>query len=219
MKDKLVVGIITTTHGLHGEIKIKSCSGESEHLSKLSGLLYIDEIDRIQTRHKQELAELIKLLSDSGSDFKILVVGIANTAYELTGTHPSVQRCLKETLLRGMSDLELKKIVIEGAKKANIRFDDKVVNAIVNLSSGYAHFTHLLALKCCEEAIANDQKTIKMFDLEVAMDLAVEIFELTERLPSIISIFANPYCLEKFGPGNEILRFTQNDRHSTRWFC
>lgn len=56
----------------------------------LNTLLLIDEFDSIQNKEdKHKVAELIKLLSDSNSSFKIFVVGIAESAEELTAGHPS----------------------------------------------------------------------------------------------------------------------------------
>lgn len=154
----------------------------AEQLSSFQGLLLVDEADAIATADdKKRLSELIKLLSDNGSEFKILVVGIAETAEELTAGHPSVQRCLKETKLKRMLPNELALIVTEGAKKIGIVFDLAVVHAIVRLSAGYPHFTHLLALKCAEEAIAADRENIVLDDLNRAMDLAVEDAEGTLR--------------------------------------
>lgn len=144
------------------------------------GLLYIDEADRIQEKKDKSLiAELIKLLSDNNSKFKILIVGIADTADELTGAHPSVQRCLKETKLNRMNDNELKQIITEGAKKIKLNFEENVVSAIVRLSSGYPHFAHLLALKCAEEAIAGGKKNIDSKDLAKAIRIATEDAEGT----------------------------------------
>ncbi len=142
----------------------------SEYLADKHGLLYIDEFDRIpNSKDKHSIAELIKLLSDCNSPFKILVVGIAKTATELIGAHASVQRCLKETKLNRMDDKELTDIVIKGALQAKLKFMDDVTRKIVRLSSGYPHFTHLLALKCAEYAIANDLTAISMQVLEKAI--------------------------------------------------
>lgn len=152
----------------------------AEYLKDFPGLLVIDEADALANKEdKLRLAELIKQLSDNGSPFKLLVVGIADTAEALTAGHTSVQRCLKETKLQRMKPLELSLIVTEGAKKLKITFDEKVVAAIVRLSAGYPHFTHLLALKCTEEAVANDKKHIVLEDLTNAMQLAVEDAEGT----------------------------------------
>jgi Cdc6-like AAA superfamily ATPase len=154
----------------------------ADFLRDKQGLLYIDEADRISSvEDKIALAELIKLLSDNGSDFKILIVGVAETAEELTGGHPSVVRCLKETRLPRMSDAELRLIITEGSDLVGIEFDESVVKSIVHLSSGYPHFTHLLALKCAEEAVATAIKVVDKPCLVRAMRLAVEDAESTLR--------------------------------------
>ncbi|MBN2532936.1 MAG: 16S rRNA processing protein RimM [Spirochaetales bacterium] len=40
MKDKLVIGIIQTSYGVNGEVKVKSLSGETEHFHKLE-IIYL----------------------------------------------------------------------------------------------------------------------------------------------------------------------------------
>lgn len=175
------VGSERTTQTKYSPIEFTP-SVVAEFLQDKQGLLYVDEADRIRDKKdKVALAELIKLLSDNGSDFKILIVGIADTAEELTGGHPSVSRCLKETYLRRMLDDELRLIVDEGAKKSGLHFQTSVTGNIVRLSSGYPHFTHLLALKCAEEAVATDTKNIDRHCLVNAIRLSVEDAESTLR--------------------------------------
>lgn len=143
-------------------------------LKDISGLQVIDEFDAIQSegdRHK--ISELIKQLSDSGSKFKLLVVGIAQTGAQLTAAHPSVQRCLRETKLRIMSDDELREVVTEGSRAIDLTFDSEVISSIVRLSAGYPHFTHLLSLKCAERAIGESRKNITTDDLSGALESAV----------------------------------------------
>lgn len=152
----------------------------AEALKDHAGLLVIDEADAIRKKKdRQKLAELLKLLSDSGSKLKVLVVGIAETGSVLTGEHPSVQRCLKETKLTRMTDQELREIIELGSKDLGLSFDDDVVARIVAVSGGYPHFTHLLALKCAEEAIAADRKTVRGDDLKAAVASAIQDAEGT----------------------------------------
>lgn len=159
-----------------------SPSSAADALRNQEGLLVIDEADAIQKAgDKRRVAEFIKLLSDAGSKFKVLVVGIAQTAEDLTEAHPSVQRCLKETKLDRMSDTELRLIIETGMKKLHLQFDSDVVNAIVKMSAGYPHFTHLLALKCAEDAIAENRSLISREHLEKAVFHAVEDAEETLR--------------------------------------
>jgi Cdc6-like AAA superfamily ATPase len=157
-----------------------SPSTVAEAIGDLDVLLLIDEADAIsKTDDRGQLAELIKLLSDSGSRMKIMVVGIAQTGSELTAAHPSVQRCLKETKLRRMTDAELKEIITAGASAVSLVFKSDVVDAIVRLSAGYPHFTHLIALKCAEEAVVADRHEVRLADLKAALELAVEDAEGT----------------------------------------
>lgn len=157
-------------------------STAAESVNGNNGLLLIDEVDAIKNAtEKQKLAEFVKLLSDGHSPFKVLIVGIANTVGELTAGHPSVQRCLKETKLDRMSDDEIRSIVIEGSKKARITFSDSATIKIANLSSGYPHFTHLLCLKCAEDAINANKSNITVDDLRKSIDSAVGDAEGTLR--------------------------------------
>jgi hypothetical protein len=149
-------------------------------LSKLEALLLIDEFDALRSAEdKGKVAQLIKLLSDEGSSFKILIVGIADTAAQLIAAHQSVPRCLKETRIARMDERALRSIIIEGQKRHSkqVEFSNEVVDRIVSLSSGYAHFTHLLTLKCAEDAIGNNTKAISLKDLEAAMSRAVDDVE------------------------------------------
>ncbi|MGY1803976.1 AAA family ATPase [Blastococcus sp. SYSU D00922] len=151
-------------------------------LGDLRGLLIIDEADAIsEDDDRRQLAELIKNLSDSGSPFKIMIVGIAATGAELTAAHPSVARCLREVKLRRMATAELRAIVESGAGALGLHFDRKAVDMIVKLSAGYPHFTHLLALKCAEEAIGQRRNRIGPEDLRAALRLAVQDAEGTLR--------------------------------------
>jgi hypothetical protein len=146
----------------------------AELLKDKDDVLLVDEADAIREEDdKRKLAELIKHLSDNGSDFKVLVVGIAETGGDLTGAHPSVARCLRETKLGRMSDAELREIVTTGAATLGLDFTSATVSAIVECSAGYPHFTHLLALKCAEEAIVEGRTEIRKEHLEQAMKLSV----------------------------------------------
>jgi hypothetical protein len=180
----------TRKYGAYDKI---SPSTAAEALRDLDGLLLVDEFDAIKdSTEKLKMAELIKQLSDSGSPFKIMVVGIAETGDELTSAHPSVQRCLRETKLNRMKDSELRPIVTIGAAAIHLTFSESAVDAIVRLSAGYPHFTHLLALKCAEDAIGASRQKIEKVHLEEAMKHSVtdaegtltRIYEESTRAPS-----------------------------------
>ncbi len=121
---------------------------------------------------KKKIAEFVKLLSDADAAFKLLIVGVAETGASLVANHESVVRCLRETKLNRMLDHELSLIVEGGATKLGIYFDANVTKSIVNISSGYPNFVHLIALKCSEDAIAEDRERITKDNLKHALQRA-----------------------------------------------
>jgi hypothetical protein len=60
---------------------------------------------------------------------------------------------------------ELAEIIIVGAKNLDLSFDLAVVDRIVDVSAGYPYFTHLLSLKCAEDAIIEGRKIIRSENL------------------------------------------------------
>lgn len=175
--------------------KPESPSWVANQLKSLSGIMLIDEADAIQDESdKKKIAELIKLLSDYKSNFKLVVVGIAATGEELTAGHPSVERCLKEVSLQRMCDDDLKKIILNGMNSLSLRPDDWVVEKIVDISAGYPHFTHLISLKCGEAAIISGNKHITKDVLKNALNEAVKDSEgaLQRMLESTLRVLNTP---------------------------
>lgn len=141
----------------------------------LRGLLIVDEADALSdVDDRRRLAEVIKQLSDLSSSLKVIVVGIAEVGAALTGAHPSVARCLKETHLGLMDERELAEVVISGGRKLELSFGQEALRMIVKCSSGYPYWTHLLALKCAENAIAHGARVVAYSDVVTAMHAAVE---------------------------------------------
>ena len=157
-----------------------TASWVAERVASANALFVIDEVDSIRNADdKRRLAELVKLLSDEASPLKLMLVGIADTSAELVAGHPSVQRCLRETRLGRMRADELALIVASGHDRLGLSFSRNATDKIVSVSSGYAHFTHLLALKAAEDAIADDRQTIDVNHVEAATRRAVEDAEGT----------------------------------------
>lgn len=149
-------------------------------LKDKQGLYLIDEFDILENNQdKHNVAQLIKLLSDYQSPFKIFIVGISQSGTDLTSGHPSVSRCLKEIKLERMTDKEIKEIINNGMKKLSIELSEQVIKIIVNICNGYPHFAHLIGLKCAEEAIVNNIKKITKHELIDAVDDAVKDAEGT----------------------------------------
>lgn len=176
------VGYQTSTEREGFTNKAQSPSWICDKIKDYDILLLIDEFDSIQNRDdKHKVAELMKLLSDSNSSFKIFVVGIAESAEELTAGHPSIQRCLKEIKLSKMSLRELVDIINSGSAKLGLNFTRDAKFRICRLSSGYPHFTHLIALKAAETAIVNEVKDIDIEQVNDAIERSISDCENSLR--------------------------------------
>lgn len=172
-----------------------SPSWVAKQLRTLKGICLIDEADAIVCEvEKKKIAELVKLLSDYNSPFKLVIVGIAETGEELTAGHPSVERCLKEVQLSRMSDDDLKKIILNGFKKVNLVVDDEVVTKIVDISAGFPHFTHLICLKSAERALVTKNRHITKQVLTIGLEESVKDSEgaLKRMYESTLRILNTP---------------------------
>ncbi len=161
----------------HHEIEQNTISPSwvGSKIKKLRCLIVVDEFDSISNiQDKHKMAELLKYLSDNTETVNIMIVGIGESANDLTAGHPSVGRCLMELHVSRMDDMELRKIIIDGAQKLGLIFQDEVIDTIVSISAGYPYFTHLIALKCAEEVIVAKEKHINMEKLKHALVLSVE---------------------------------------------
>ncbi|BES61783.1 nSTAND1 domain-containing NTPase [Dysgonomonas capnocytophagoides] len=195
----IIISTISKTKSTSGSLSIKMFSGTknktitdkgddqlasnpsyvADQIADIKGLLVIDEFDAIQTEEdKFKIAEVMKLLSDKKADFKILVVGIADSAKELTAGHPSVSRCLREIRVHRMKIPALTAILVDGARLLNLRFTAFVIPKIVIASSGYPYFTHLLGYKAAEKVILDDRTEITLNDLEYATSQAINDSEI-----------------------------------------
>lgn len=192
--------------------KAQSPSWVCEKVKDSNILLLIDEFDSIQnSEDKHKVAELIKLLSDSNSSFKMFVVGIAESAEELTTGHPSVQRCLKEIKLSKMSQRELIDIINSGSTKLKLNFTRDAKFRIYRLSSGYPHFTHLIALKAAEIAIVKELTTVGIEEVNEAIEKSIidcenslrQSYEETVKSSSTMVVYrkvlyATALCYDEF---------------------
>jgi len=143
-------------------------------LQDKEGLILIDEIDALaSTADRQRMAQVVKHLSDADSQVKVLLVGVASAAAELTDGHPSVQRCLREIRLDPMDRDEIRSIIVTGSQMSRIVFTGDVTKSIVDLAAGYPYFAQLLGLKCAEEAAGNDLTTVDQRVFQAALKSAV----------------------------------------------
>ncbi|MGP4130004.1 hypothetical protein OJE16_09635 [Pantoea tagorei] len=126
----------------------------------LDSILLIDEFDVVSDEVKHEVAEFVKQLSDLGSPFKVLIVGIGSDGEALIAGHQSVIRCMHEIKLPRVEDKYLEEIITNGELGLSLNFTPAIKERIIEISSGFPYFTHLLCKESSEQAIRENKQTI-----------------------------------------------------------
>ncbi len=161
-------------------------------------LVFIDEFDRL-TSDLSKFADTIKSLSDHATNATIVVVGVAGQVSQLIGEHSSIGRVLLQVPMPRMLPSELGEIIDRGLDKLGMTIGPVPRNAIVRLSQGLPHYTHLLGLWAARAAVASGSRDIDNEHLAVAIDRAialagervVSVFERAVASPRIGNLFGD----------------------------
>jgi len=143
-------------------------------LHHLDSVLLIDEFDVVKDEVKHEVAEFVKQLSDASSPFKVLIVGIGSDGAALIAGHQSVIRCMHEIKLPRVEDKYLSEIIESGEAGLGLTFEPVIKNSIIEISSGFPYFTHLLCKESAEEAIRRSANVVDKVIFEQALIVAVK---------------------------------------------
>lgn len=139
-------------------------------------LMFIfDEFDNINNeKTRASFADLIKSLSDNNINTTIILVGIADNIESLIGNHQSLERCLKQVKLPRMGKEECEEIIDNGIKKLGLKIDKSVREKIIEFSSGFPHYVHLLCKYGCRELINNERITFSEAYLTIAINKGID---------------------------------------------
>lgn len=135
-------------------------------------IIIIDEFDRLEKNNFDQklFSDLLKVVSDTIPSTSFMIVGVAEDVSSLIDEHQSIERNLAQIHLYSMTGDEIKGIIEKGELPLGIKFTDEVKNKIIDLSSGYPHFTHSL---CYYSAIASIWEKSKNITLEY-LNLAIQ---------------------------------------------
>jgi SpoVK/Ycf46/Vps4 family AAA+-type ATPase len=126
-----------------------------------SMLFIFDEFDSISNREtKTQMADIIKLLSDNLPYTTLLIVGIAQSVDKLIGEHHSIERCIRQIEIPLMKDAESKELIESNLKHVGLKIKKTIVEKMVELSSGFPNYLHLLCKNAAYEALGNDAEEI-----------------------------------------------------------
>lgn len=138
-------------------------------------MFIFDEFDNITDRDcKASFADLIKSLSDNNTNATIILVGIADNIESLVGNHQSLERCLKQVKMPRMRKEECEDIINNGINLLQFKIEKEVIDKIVEFSSGFPHYIHLLCKYGCLELINNNKKNFSLSYLMIAISKGIE---------------------------------------------
>jgi Cdc6-like AAA superfamily ATPase len=138
-------------------------------------VIVIDELDRLDDNESLTvLADTIKTLSDHAVGATLILVGVASSLDELLGEHASIIRNIAQIEMPRMLPDELRGILQKGCAHAGLTIDSASESAIVRLSAGLPHYTHLLGYRAAERAVQDDRSDVNLEDVRAAIPKAVE---------------------------------------------
>ena len=138
-------------------------------------LFIFDEFDNIQNdKTRASFADFIKSLSDNNKNTTIVLVGIADSIENLIGNHQSLERCLKQVKMPRMKPEEGIQIIKNGFSKLDIKIEQNIIEKIIEFSSGFPHYIHLLCKYGAKELIINHKDNFTDAYLLIAIREGIE---------------------------------------------
>jgi hypothetical protein len=157
-----------------------------DFLSRLSAerqvIMIFDEFDRVQNSDvDQQIATLMKLLSDAQVPVQLLIVGIAHTLDDLINCHPSLRRHLMSIPIGRISQRDVIELIDSGAARARIAFDEAVKTQIVTLACGSPYHAQLFCYVAAIEATKAGSDTVDLAILRKGLERACEAWGMLNQ--------------------------------------
>jgi len=156
-----------------GPVTVADMTGLLEKLDGTQLLIVIDEFDRVESeRMREQLAELIKNLSDRNVTIQFLIAGVASNLNSLISHIPSIRRNLTGLQVDPLGAKEVEELLENGAAKSGVRFDDKARERLIAYSQGLPYLAQLLGLHASVAARQDGRDVVNEADIVEAGKLA-----------------------------------------------
>ncbi|OAN66847.1 ATP-binding protein [Sphingomonas sp. TDK1] len=137
-------------------------------------LIVLDEYDRVaDTNFRQQVAELIKNLSDRSARVQLVLAGVASNLQELIGYVPSIRRNVIGLPMPRLQETEVQEMIALGETASGLRFDPSLTRVIHLLALGSPYLARLLAHHAALEALDQGRLTVDAGHLRRAIDQAI----------------------------------------------
>lgn len=148
----------------------------SDILAKVVGtrvVVVLDEFDRsLSKEFRQNIAELIKNLSDRLVRVQLVIAGVAGNLTELLEHIPSIQRNIFALQIPWMPPAEIKALVRNGGQACGLSFDEASEAAIVSTAHGSPYLATLLGHHAAMNAIDGHRVRVGVPDVISAISAA-----------------------------------------------
>ncbi len=152
----------------------------SDILAKVVGtrvVVVLDEFDRAHsTEFRQNIAELIKNLSDRLVRVQLVIAGVAGNLTELLEHIPSIQRNIFALQIPWMPPGEIRALIRNGGQMCGLSFDEVSEGAIVSTAHGSPYLATLLGHHAAMNAIDGQRVRVGISDVISAIAAAAVEF-------------------------------------------
>ncbi|MEJ5977777.1 ATP-binding protein [Novosphingobium sp. PS1R-30] len=139
-------------------------------------VLLLDEFDRIRDpRTKEELASLMKLLSDMRLPIRLFIIGIAGDIEELVVGHPSLRRHMEAIQLGTISRADLDHLLDHCCAVAGMTIDRDAREVLVRAAMGSAYHLRLFGMHAALRA--EERQSLQITEAEVGTGLTKALLE------------------------------------------
>ena len=143
-------------------------------------IITIDEFNEITVQETTvSMANIIKALSDTGSNVTIIIVGVADNVSQLFEEHLSIQRCTEQIQMPRMTVDERKDILDKRISRLGMTVEGDAKWKVVNLSKGLPTYVHALGKHAVFSALKSLRLTLTESDVDVAIDEVLKAAQQT----------------------------------------
>jgi Cdc6-like AAA superfamily ATPase len=138
-------------------------------------IVVLDEFDRIESgEFRQNIAELIKNLSDRSVRVQLVIAGVAENLTELVQHIPSIRRNILALQVPRMDQDEVRQLVRIGEEATGITFEEEASQLITAVAFGSPYLASLLSHHAGLAAIDADRMQVDIEDVRHAIRQAGE---------------------------------------------
>lgn len=154
-----------------GEVTIDNFLLEMKQFTEAEiPVIIVDEFNELDDEDASIIfSNIIKALSDSGSNVTIFLVGVADDVTDLLQRHESIERCTEQILMPRMSIPERKDVLEYRLTRLGMTIHGDGKWKIINLSKGLPAYVHALGKHATFSALKDGRNNILESDVDTAI--------------------------------------------------